>query len=274
MLTDTRRLEGWQKGSDGERMRLLYCHQNSTASALRMQAFGMRLAKHLGSHLNILPIRIDDEDTARFVVDEVARFYDLVLLDDRATHSPLTRLIDQESNVVRTPSFLIGRDPTWPLSHILLLISGGQSDTQAIQWAFRLAELTKTRVTVLHVLSPAPPDPLQVSGSLTWLLPTGSHSDISPEWDGARAEAERLSCTYRLNTGTIQEQIEQEVQKVEYDFIIAGAEPEIGDGAETFLEPILRLSAAPVLVASPISTDAMNIYLPEVEESNYSSNFN
>jgi hypothetical protein len=228
-----------------------------------MHAFAVRLSQLLGTHLNVLPVRIDDERTARFVAQEVGQQYDLVLLGDELRQMPLTRLISQQNETVRGASFLIGRRPAWPLSHILVVSSADNSDLPLIEWCWQLAHRAGSHVTVLLRLPEGPPQPLSVPGSFSWRRSPALHSQDGSVNDDLQTDADemRISCTVQLNPGTPRSQVLQEVQKETYDLVIVpanivpteleAAETEDGD-EEPFLDALLRWSAAPLLVAAPL----------------------
>lgn len=267
MITDRRRTSERPESNTLQPLRLLFCHQHPTAADARMHAFAVRLSQLLGTHLNVLPVRIDDEKTARFVAEEVGLQYDLVLLGDELAQMPLTRLISQKNEAVRGASFLIGRRPAWPLSHILVVSSADSSDLPLIEWCWQLAHRAGSHVTVLLRLPEGPPQPLSVPGSFSWRRSPLLHSRGGPLNDDLQADADgnemRISCTVQLNPGTPRSQVLQEVQKGTYDLVIVppeleAAETEDGD-EEPFLDSLLRGSAAPLLIAAPLHPPVTDI---------------
>jgi nucleotide-binding universal stress UspA family protein len=151
-----------------------------------------------------------------------------------------------------------------PLRRILLLVRGEATDEATVEWGLHLAQTNNSEVTLLVVL----PAPLSDSGRHTCAL-----SDLlaghSLPGKYVRRVLRRLvdagvNATLKLNQGSPERQVRQEVKQEVYDLIIISAEPSgrlLEKRLEPLITPLLMWTERPLLIARVQQADHETVEL-------------
>jgi nucleotide-binding universal stress UspA family protein len=155
-------------------------------------------------------------------------------------------------------SLLVTRSPRWPLQKILLLLRDSIFDAAAIKWVVRIASKSAATVSTLPLLAPVPPIFAGMSleqRSLIHLLSSTCPLGKTLRQVSKCLTERNIQGTLRLREGSIIEQIQQEVDEYDYDFIVIAADT--GHSIMRWLmgelvNPLLSLAEVPILIAKPI----------------------
>ena len=153
-------------------------------------------------------------------------------------------------------SLLVVRNHHCLLKKILLVLRDSKFDATAITWVVRIASKSGAAVTVLPFLAPAPP----IFAGITFEQRSLIHlSSTCPLGETLRQVSQYLAeqniqGSLRLREGTIIDQIQQEIDECDYDFVVIAADAErsimrwmMGE----LVSPLLCLAEVPVLIAKP-----------------------
>jgi nucleotide-binding universal stress UspA family protein len=155
-------------------------------------------------------------------------------------------------------SLLVARNPHCLLKKILLVLRDSKFDATAITWVVRIASKSGATVTVLPILAPAPPvfigttfEQLSLFHLLSSTCPLGGTLRQVSQY----LAEQNIQGYLRLREGTIIDQIQQEIDKGDYDFVVIAADAErsivrwmMGE----LVNPLLSLTEVPILIAKPI----------------------
>jgi nucleotide-binding universal stress UspA family protein len=194
-----------------------------------------------------------------------------LFLFDSTDHPALRRLLvepnvrrkqDQPTVEERIPhprAALIAQQPHWPIQRILLIISGEEAYEAVMDWTLRMARASRSAVTALAVVPPAPAmygATSALAQTLPALLSTNSilgrrmrhTARLMVEWE--------IEGTLRLRQGPPDWQIRRELAERQHDLVMLGTKPRRqwlrwleGDP----LSSLLRCARQPVLIALPPS---------------------
>lgn len=125
-------------------------------------------------------------------------------------------------------SFLVLRQPRWPIHSILLILRGHPSDEPAINWAERIALAAQATIRLLPIIPPQPV--IHRRGSVQYMVPEMLLLPHTPAGEQIRQLQSRLATNgieARLaqQQGEPDDQIWREVRQTGADLIIVAAEP-------------------------------------------------
>lgn len=257
------------KESEGQNgaLHILTCTWGNTPASIDTTDYARQLAGLVQGELHSLPLRRENSATAATVafIEHVSPRYDMIVLGGSEEASlPSTETIALTTSQNYSSSLLAVRTPVWPLQRILLLVRGEATDTATIEWGLRLAQASNSAVTLLVVL------PASVSGNGRFAC---AMSDLlaghSLPGKYVRQVLKQLAdadvnTTLKLNQGSPERQVRQEVMEEPYDLIIVSAEPPgrlLRKRLEPLIAPLLTWTERPVLIARPLQTERETVAL-------------
>lgn len=228
--------------------------------AAKARAYASYISDLLGASLdkNLSPKQSRPAQAGR--VGRISSDYDLVVWAEPA-QSRVKRLLfglPVHSILERVPtSLLVGRQPSWPLRQILLIVRSEEAHGLVIDWTIRLAQASGARVTALVVVplfSPLSGREARFQQRLEMLLAGDSLLERQVKYVSQRLAGEGVEASLQLRQGSPEQQIRAELEAEHYDLIVVAAESKdwwlrclIGET----VEPVLNRANCPVLIAKP-----------------------
>jgi len=200
--------------------------------ASEVLTFARSIAGLLDAHLSHYRPLVGDDVNC----DNVARAaeqsgYDLVVWgepDQGLGRRLISGLMCNRVRKRMSASLLVARRPRWPLKRLLLLISGGERDNAAVDWAVRLARPSGASVTALTVVAPAPAmygryARMQpgLDAVLTTNTPLGQQMRRVARW----LVDWEVQATLLLRQGMPDQEIRRELAQGDYDLIAVADQP-------------------------------------------------
>ena len=168
------------------------------------------------------------------------------------TGQPCGQVIAQAST-----SFLLARQPRWPIRSILLILRIGKTDEAAVDWLSRLAQPCETAVTILPLVPSLPAMYRmgnRVQAGLDVLLSPNTPSGRHLRHIAEQLKKWQIEGDLHLRQGEPDWQIRDEVAEGNFDLILIGAEPHgrlyrflLGE----LVGPLLCWVDRPLLIAQP-----------------------
>lgn len=125
-------------------------------------------------------------------------------------------------------SFLLARNPRFPIRRILLILRFEDTDQAAIEWMVRLAQLCNASVTILPLVPAIPAmysQGNQFYAGPSVLLSSNTHSGQELRQIICRLNQLQIDGILRLRNGEPDWQIRSELAGGDYDLVILGDEP-------------------------------------------------
>jgi nucleotide-binding universal stress UspA family protein len=125
-------------------------------------------------------------------------------------------------------SFLLARQPRWPIQNILLILRIEETDKAAVDWIGRLTQSSGAKVTILPILYSVPSMYAPASSeetALGELLSPNTQPGQQLRCLSQRLAQWQIEGTLRFRPGEPEWQIRWEVMEGNYDLIIISAEP-------------------------------------------------
>ena len=155
-------------------------------------------------------------------------------------------------------SFLLARQPRWPIKSILLILRVEKTDEAAVYWLSRLAQPGRTTVTILPIVPSLPPMyslGTGVQAGLDVLLSSDTPSGRHLRRIAEQLKQWQIEGDLHLRQGDPDWQIRDEVGEGNYDLILIGAGPHgrfyrflLGE----FVGSLLSWVDRPLLIAQPV----------------------
>jgi nucleotide-binding universal stress UspA family protein len=255
---DKRLAELWPAETQRPPLRILVYHQASPI-ADEVAAYAQYLGNLLHGQLSYSSTRQGAEISLDDLVKQAGCGHDLVIFGE-PDQSLVKRLFSGPAGcqaVERLPaSVLVARQPRRPIKKILLVTRGCETDNIAVDWLVRLAQPDKATVTVLALV---PTSAVMYQHAATY-MPHGLVDWLTtdtPLGHQLRRITQQLANwevegTLRFRQGSLERQIQSEVDAGDYDLIVIAA-----DASEWWLRrllgevvnPLLHWADRPVLIA-------------------------
>jgi nucleotide-binding universal stress UspA family protein len=152
---------------------------------------------------------------------------------------------------------LVACHPRWPISRILMIISGEEADEAAVDWMARIARASRSAVTTLAVVPQTPAmfsRPASEAEGLPTLLTANTLLGRRMRQIAEHLAEWEIEATLRLRQGPPEWQVRRELLRADYDLIVVAAragEPWLTCPAEDLADSVLRWTDRPVLIAIP-----------------------
>lgn len=244
-----------------DKLRLLVCAPDGPAAG-RLDAY----ARSMGE---LLDAEVTDADCEGGLATWIGRYgeppCDLLLIGEAAGALVEPWLAAQASRRGLPAALLVAPRPRWPVSKILLIACGLESDAIAAEWVLRLARPGTTTVNVLAVVPP----PAAVHGGrraahaghardrqgLPALLSAETPLGHELQEVARRLEEQEIQSSLRMRQGPPEWQIRRELAGEDHDLVVMALQSGEGGlgGLEDLAATLLRWSDRPALIARPAS---------------------
>jgi len=191
--------------------------------------------------------------------------YDLLLVGEAAGALVEPWLAAEAPRRGLPPAILVVPRPRWPVTRILLIACGVESDAVAAEWVLRVARPDTTTVNVLALV---PPLAAQHGGcraahargarerqGLPALLSADTPRGHELQEVARRLEEQEIRSSLRMRQGPPEWQIRRELTGEDHDLVVMALPPGEGrqGGLEDLAAALLRWSDRPTLIARQAS---------------------
>ena len=227
-------------------------------------------AGRLGAYARLMGELLDAEVTDASCEDGLATWArrhgeppcDLLLIGEAAGALVEPWLAAEASRRGLPAALLVAPRPRWPVSKILLIACGVESDAVAAEWVLRLARPGTTSVNVLAVVPPpaalhggghaAHGGPARDRQGLAALLSAETPLGHELQQVTRRLEEQEIRSSLRMRQGPPEWQIRRELASEDHDLVVMALQPGEG-GLDDLAATLLRWSDRPTLIARPAS---------------------
>ena len=250
--------------ADHPSLRMLVCTCPSPTSSA-VSEYADRMAELLGAQV----YRSNGSEEISVLDAETGHLkYDLVLLDSpELPHLQCLLTKPPDRAAVELPpgskdktvpfAVLVACHPRWPVSTILMIISGEEADEAAVDWMARVARASRSAVTTLAVVPQVPAmfsRPASEAEGLPTLLTANTLLGRRMRQIAEHLTEWEIEGTLRLRQGPPEWQVRRELLQADYDLIVVAStagEPWLTCPGEDLADSLLRWTDRPVLIAIP-----------------------